>query len=100
MKSACVSRDLQKFSITFNSWLSGSPHEESNICDLDSVMLEALQLDHPEFVSELLRLGHPMHKDYALEAIKHKSRDILNIFLENGWNVNEPMSELKPPVLG
>ncbi|RHZ63973.1 putative thiamine biosynthesis protein (Thi-4) [Aspergillus thermomutatus] len=36
----------------------------------------------------------------SLKAIKHKSKNTLNIFLQNKWDINEPTSELKPPALG
>lgn len=100
MKAACVSKDFQRFKTTFDSWVSGRSCKISNICDLDPVMLEALKQDSPEIVSELLRWGLPIRQDYALEAIQHKSKNTPNILLQNGWNINQPTSELKPPALG
>lgn len=37
---------------------------------------------------------------YTLEAIRAKRKDALEVFLQNGWNINQLISELNPPVLG
>ena len=37
---------------------------------------------------------------YALEAVNAKSKDALEVFLKNGWDINQPISELKTPILG
>jgi hypothetical protein len=64
------------------------------------VMMDAVEYDCPGIVSELLRCGMTLHFTFALRAISGKSKDILDIFLQNGWNINEPISETEPPVLG
>jgi hypothetical protein len=63
-------------------------------------MIEAIKRDDVQFIKELLDRGLPMDPLYALEAVNAKAKDALEVFLKNGWNINQPMSELKPPVLG
>lgn len=41
-----------------------------------------------------------MDQLYALHATETKAKNALQVFLDNGWDINQPMSELKPPVLG
>lgn len=69
------------------------------------IMLEAIRRHNIQFIQELLDRGLPMDSLYALEAIKGKGKkkkkeEALEAFLQNGWNINQPVSELKPPVLG
>ncbi|KAJ9198850.1 hypothetical protein DTO164E3_4940 [Paecilomyces variotii] len=63
------------------------------------VMMDAMDYGYGGIVSELLRRGMKMHFTFALRAISRKSKDILSIFLEHGWNINEPISETEPPIL-
>lgn len=53
-----------------------------------------------QFIKELLDHGLPMNPLYALEAVNAKAKDSLEELLENDWDINQPMSKLKPPVLG
>ena len=63
-------------------------------------MVEAINRDDLQFIKELLDRGLPMDPLYALEAVKTRGKNALEIFLQSGWNINQPISELKPPVLG
>ncbi|RHZ43194.1 ankyrin repeat domain-containing protein [Aspergillus thermomutatus] len=94
----CVSGDIQKFREVLDSPSSSS--EGFDICDFYAIMIEAIKRDDAQFIKELLDRGLPMDPLYALEAIKVKGKDALKVFLQNGWDINQPVSELKPPVLG
>lgn len=63
-------------------------------------MIEAIKPNSVQFIQELLHRGMQIDPLYALEAIQVKAKDALEVFLEHGWDINQPMSELKPPVLG
>lgn len=65
-----------------------------------SPTLEAVKRDDVQFIKELLDHGLPMNPLYALEAVNAKAKDSLEELLENDWDINQPMSKLKPPVLG
>ena len=95
MKAACVSRNFEQF----HEILSDLSPDSFGIHDLVPVMSEAVKHNFSEVVSELMRRGLPMHYTYVLEAIQHRSKDVLGVFLQNGWNINEPISELDPPAL-
>jgi len=64
-----------------------------------AIMIEAVKLDDLPFIEELVDRGLPMDSLYALEAIKVKGKDALEVFLQNRWNINQPISEREPPVL-
>lgn len=96
--ASCVSGDIQKFREILDSQSFSS--EGFNICDFYAIMIEAIKRDNVQFIKEFLDRGLPMDPLYALEAVKVKGKDALEVFLRNGWNINQPMSELKPPVLG
>ncbi|EED11695.1 hspc200, putative [Talaromyces stipitatus ATCC 10500] len=71
-----------------------------DICDFHAIMIEAINRADVQFIKELLDHGLPMDSLYALEAVGAKRKDALEVFLKNGWDVNQPISELKPPILG
>ncbi|KAJ6155150.1 hypothetical protein N7470_005716 [Penicillium chermesinum] len=98
LQASCVSGDIWKFREILDSQSSSS--EDFDICDFYAIMIEAIRLDDVQFIKELLDRGLPMDPLYALEAVKVKGKKALEVFLQNGWNINEPISELKPPVLG
>lgn len=97
-RACCVSSDIQKFREILDSQSSSS--EDFDICDFHAIMIEAINRSDVQFIKELLDRGLPMDSLYALEAVSIKREDALKVFLENGWNINQPISELKPPVLG
>ncbi|KGO74683.1 hypothetical protein PITC_082920 [Penicillium italicum] len=98
MYAFCVSGDMQKFRETLDS--SRSLSDEFDICELSGIMIEAIKRNSTLFIKELLRRGMPVDPLYAFEAIKVKAKDALEALLDNGWDINQPISELKPPLLG
>ncbi|GKZ26532.1 hypothetical protein AbraIFM66951_002751 [Aspergillus brasiliensis] len=99
LHASCVSHDIQKFREILDSQSSSS--EGFDICDFSAIMIEATKLDAVPFIRELLDRGLPMDPLYALEAVKLRGKNALEVFLQQeGWNINQPISELKPPVLG
>lgn len=96
----CINGSIEKFQEVFDSRLSGPEPHEYDIRDFYKVMIQAIRLDDTQFINELFRRGLPMDQLYALEAVKAKAKRALQVFLDHGWDINQPMSELKPPVLG
>lgn len=98
LHASCVSGDLQEFRKILGSQSSLS--EGFDICDLSTIMKEAIKRNDAQFVRELLDRGLPMDPLYALEAVKVKGKDTLKVFLQNGCDINQPVSALRPPILG
>lgn len=63
-------------------------------------MAEAINRDDAQFIKELLDRGLPMDPSYASQAIRAKAKSSLGVFIASGWDINQSMSELRPPVLG
>lgn len=62
-------------------------------------MVQAIKLGGLSFVRELLRRGLPLTPEYVYEAVKASGRNILAYFFENGWDINQPMDLMHPPIL-
>ncbi|RDW70514.1 ankyrin repeat domain-containing protein [Aspergillus mulundensis] len=96
METACADHDFLGFKSTFDAWTTLN----LDIREIDPVMIQAVRQDQRDVVVELLQHGLPASQDYALEAINHKSKEVLSILLQQGWDINQPTSELRPPALG
>ncbi|RDW87064.1 ankyrin repeat domain-containing protein [Aspergillus mulundensis] len=90
--------DIQRFRQTLDSPCCSS--RDFNICDLSAIMVEAIKRNNLQFIQELLARGLPMNPLYALRAIEAKATSALDVFIQSGWDINQPVSELRPPVLG
>ncbi|KAL3440240.1 putative hspc200 [Aspergillus insuetus] len=98
MMSACAARDFPSFKAMFDMWALF----RFEIHELAKVMRLAIKMDYPEVISTLLAQGLPIHftiGSYAREAVEHRSKETLTAFLRHGWDINQPESELTPPVL-
>lgn len=98
MQSFCVSGDFRQFRSDFDA--ISSSQGDFDVCDLSAIMVEAIERDNALFIKELLDRGLPMDPVYASQAIRAKAKNALSIFIQSGWNINQPISQLKPPVLG
>ncbi|KAG2414805.1 hypothetical protein HFD88_005993 [Aspergillus terreus] len=96
MVAACAVGDFPRFKSTLDAWTPLS----LDIHELASVMIQAVRRDRTNVVAELLHQELSISQDYALEAIRHRSKGVLNILLQHGWDINQPISELRPPALG
>lgn len=74
-------------------------NDKFDIRDLDTIMIDAIRNNDTQFTVELLSHGLPLFPDYALEATKWKAKNVLELFFDKGWDINEPISEAQPPVL-
>ncbi|KAJ5577909.1 ankyrin repeat protein [Penicillium hispanicum] len=98
LHASCIRGDIQEFRDILDSQSSSS--EGFYICDFSTTMRETIKRNDAQFVRELLDRGLPMDPLYALEAAKVKGKDTLKAFLQNGWDINQPVSELRSPILG
>ncbi|KGO42211.1 hypothetical protein PEX1_025730 [Penicillium expansum] len=97
----CIQGDIESFTRTLNSSSIASILHDNNIVDLSGVMTQAIKLGRTCFVKELLRHEVPLFPIYISEAInaKENAKDILESLLENGWDINQPMGAMHPPIL-
>ncbi|KAJ5669894.1 uncharacterized protein N7477_005257 [Penicillium maclennaniae] len=99
LRALCVDGSLKDFQDEMDSLLSNPQPEVFDIVDLHDVMMEAIQQDRVEIVSNLLFHGFPIQPFYTRKATECKAKRVLECFLEAGWSINEPVDVLKPPVL-
>lgn len=61
---------------------------------------EAIHHNRPIILSYLLfmRVGEPSL--YLSPALEARSSSIFQVFLDYGWNINEPLERTRPPTLG
>lgn len=97
--SLCVDGNLKVFQDAMDSLLSNPQPEVFDIVDLHDVMMEAIQHDRVGFVSILLFHGFTIKPSYTQKATECKAKGVLECFLKAGWDINEPVDVLKPPVL-
>ncbi|PYI09386.1 ankyrin [Aspergillus sclerotiicarbonarius CBS 121057] len=94
----CVSGDIEQFRELLDSAPSFS--ENFNIDDFGRTMTKAIETDNVPVIKELLDRNFPRHSYYARHATRFKSKNALALWIERGWDINEPMSHSEPPVLG
>ncbi|KAF7712530.1 Uncharacterized protein PECH_003069 [Penicillium ucsense] len=73
--------------------------EVLDVADLHDVMMEAIELDRVDFVSTLFFHGCLVKPFFAQKATLRKSTRVLECLLAAGWDINEPVDILIPPVL-
>jgi hypothetical protein len=99
LHSFYTDKNIDKFRTELDSLPSDTDPRCFDIHDLDMIMVDAIRRDDPQFSIELLHRGLHLHPDYLLEAAKSKARNILEMFLNEGLNINKPLSEGHPPML-
>ncbi|KAJ5670177.1 uncharacterized protein N7477_005540 [Penicillium maclennaniae] len=93
-----ISGDIKKFRDDLDA--ISSTEGNFDICDFHAIMVEAITRDDAQFTKELLDRGLPPDTLYVSQAVRVKAKHALGVFISSGWDINQPMSELKPPVLG
>ncbi|EGX87821.1 ankyrin repeat protein [Cordyceps militaris CM01] len=91
LKTALLQDDLETF-----TRLLVSPVKAN---DLSAVMYEAIKKDRDRFVQGLLDFGMGTSYNFAFEAVRSEATSCLEVFLANGWDINQPQSETQPSIL-
>ncbi|OJJ65812.1 hypothetical protein ASPBRDRAFT_139367 [Aspergillus brasiliensis CBS 101740] len=96
-RELCLNGDIQQFRDLLES---SQTSENFHIDDFGIIMAQAIEQDSVTFMQALMDHGFPMHSNYARRATRFKSKNALALLIEKGWDINEPMCETQPPVLG
>ncbi|RHZ50754.1 hypothetical protein CDV55_102045 [Aspergillus turcosus] len=94
LHSFYADRNIEKFRNELDSLPTGTHPRCFDIHDLDTLMIDAIRRDDPQFTMELLHRGLPLDPDYVLEAAKSRARSVLEMFFNEGWDINKPISEV------
>ena len=100
LRQAVVSRDLAAVQRVFTSqWLEKAEAERINIGYYTSSLDEAIHQNDVPIASYLLSNGVPMYIYHFTKAAETKKYALLQLFLDMGWDINEPIERTKPPPL-
>lgn len=103
--SLCINDENQEFEETLDRLLlsntspSSQQQQPFDVQELGVVMEEAVHRGNVRVASKLLSSGYPIHCSFALQATFLKAKGILECYIQAGWDINEPLDDLRPPVL-
>lgn len=100
LTAACLDADFEQYQTVLRSWQHDQLDQGRSVADFYSVMIEAVRQDRRRFAAELLHLGLSMHYLYLLEAVRHRSTDVLDLLIPDYWDINKPVTDSSPPILG
>lgn len=100
----CASGQLEKVREIFQSYLIRVAREERDLRKFGTVLLTAAGKGRADILSYMLpywlSAGYPLLPEVlAWAAIDIRSVAVLEILLDFGWDINEPMSRIAPPAL-
>jgi hypothetical protein len=81
--------DNQDVNVAFRRGLEVFERKNQSLCELWPVLLSAVQSARPKIIKLLLSRGLRMNEMYIRQAIKTRSKEVFEAFIENGWDVNE-----------
>ena len=79
---------------------SANPSMEDQKTALTPVIQQCIKDNNVALVRSILRHGFPISTSVARQAVEKGATDILQAYIDNGWDINDPISETEPPVLG
>ncbi|KAL4908516.1 hypothetical protein BDW74DRAFT_175200 [Aspergillus multicolor] len=94
--AACIANNMPMLRALFEQWSLN----DYDINELGDVIQEAMCRNNVEIVSMFLSKGQTLGTTYALNAVRYKATDALDLFLQNGWEINDGFAQARPPVLG
>lgn len=97
--SLCINDEHQEFAETMDRLSTSSPPGTFAVRELGDVMTEAIKQDNVKFASTLLSYGLPIAPYFGWQATLVKAKGILEFYISAGWDINQPVGVLQPPVL-
>ena len=94
--------DLERVKDVFEQWKSkGYRSENPNypLEELQSALYLAASSKHASIVSYLLSQGLYVGKEGLMVAVKAKSTDVFQAYLDNGWDINQNFGLAGGPAL-
>lgn len=97
----CLQGDLEHddINLAFQTNLQAYSRQGHQMSLLWTVLFAAVQYARPRIFTLLLSQGLQLHPMYVEQAVSTGSKEVFQAFLDNGWNVNEPLYSFRPPVL-
>ena len=92
-----MARDFSNVQETLNSYLQQGSHAE--LYKFDGVLLDAIQWKNSEIIFYLLFIGVSLEKVHCYKATKVKLTAGYEVFLQNEWDINQPLDIYEPSAL-
>ncbi|KAJ9293833.1 hypothetical protein DTO271G3_7460 [Paecilomyces variotii] len=83
----------------FSQWQSKLLSDQFPLETLCPLLFTAVRNNQVATVAYFLDQGVPMNQELFLYATESKSYQMLQVFLEHGWDINTPVDSLRPPAL-
>ncbi|KAL9103918.1 MAG: hypothetical protein Q9163_001066 [Psora crenata] len=100
VNAAITTGDLATVKAVFESdWLEKSQDDRIDINRFASSLAATIMHDHVSVAAYLLSHGVRMNISHFKLAVERKSYSILQLFLDSGWDINEPINWFTPPPL-
>lgn len=97
----CITGDLEHINVnsTFHAKLDAYFQKGHQTPELWPVLLAAVEYARPKIITLLLSQGLAIHQMHVLQAVRTKSKEVLQALLDSGWDINQPLDTFYPPVL-
>lgn len=97
LEAASASGDIKAVEAVFQSqWLEKAQVDRIHIDRFASSLVMAMTYNHVSVASYLLSVGVSMNISHFTLAMEMKSYAFLQLFLDHGWDINEPISWATP----
>lgn len=97
LSSAIASDNEEAFTSVLTSYVASDRCQR--ISDLYPIMHQATEYDKPYFLSELLRNGMGFNFSHVHNAVMDKAKRCLEVFFQNGYDINQPLCDTRPSVI-
>lgn len=99
LKEASASGNLADAKDIFSQWLAMPTSQRIEIGSFVAALTAAVENSHVHVASYLLSQGVPGLASLFVTAIEARSYEMLQTFLDHGWDINEPIKMGCPPPL-
>jgi len=99
LTEASASGNFSKVQAILSQFLAQPAPKGFQLEDLVVALAEAVYNNHVKIASYLVSRGIPMNIELFRHATQTKSYGILQLFLDHGGNINEPLSHTMPSPL-
>jgi hypothetical protein len=99
LTEASASGNLTEVQAILSQFLAQPAPTDFELDHLVGALDKAVKNNHVKVASYLLSQGIPMNVGLFRHATQVKSYEMLQLFLDHGWNINQQLSYTKPPPL-
>jgi hypothetical protein len=99
LRDASASGELADAKAVFSQLVPTPIPEEFDMGPYVVALSAAVRNNHVHIASYLLSQGVPLNVELFVNATERKSYEMLQTFLDHGWNINEPIGRATPAPL-